>query len=279
MDIIDKYFLLFLRYERFSQFSKKLITTPPYIGNFIILNTPLIYTIVNKTFDWNTFLFSYIGCGIIQGGIINAYLYYISDVFFYGKPLDIEKWKKTEFYELVIYNGDSTYIYGLGAMAYSSLKILPTGIRWTLEYTNIHSMIIQLFLLFILHDFFFYFIHYYVHKFKYFRIQHLKWHHECPFDIGSSRCAIATEGFEGLLRDIYSATLPTYIISYCGLPFYGYNWILYYSLYSLWAMYIHTGVNVYHRLHHNANSRNNYGLYYISDYVFGTLDLKETKVM
>jgi sterol desaturase/sphingolipid hydroxylase (fatty acid hydroxylase superfamily) len=212
---------------------------------------------------------------MIQGGVINAYLYHLSDILFYGKPLDIEKWKKTQFYELVIYNGDSTYMYTLGGMAYMSLKTFPECIRWTLEFPGMTPVLLQLFLLFIMHDFFFYGIHYYVHKLPKYRVLHLKWHHECPFDVGSSRCALATEGYEGLLRDLYSATIPTYIISFCGYPFYGYIWIFYYSIYSFWAMYVHTGVNVYHNLHHSINSSRNYGLYYISDYVFGTLDCRE----
>jgi sterol desaturase/sphingolipid hydroxylase (fatty acid hydroxylase superfamily) len=212
---------------------------------------------------------------MIQGGVINAYSYHLSDILFYGKPLDIEKWKKTQFYELVIYNGDSTYMYTLGGMAYMSLKTFPECIRWTLEFPGMTPVLLQLFLLFIMHDFFFYGIHYYVHKLPKYRVLHLKWHHECPFDVGSSRCALATEGYEGLLRDLYSATIPTYIISFCGYPFYGYIWIFYYSIYSFWAMYVHTGVNVYHNLHHSINSSRNYGLYYISDYVFGTLDCRE----
>lgn len=275
MEILSKYFLLFLQYDRFLNFLQKVTTTPIYMFHFILFNSPLFYTIINNTFDWNSFLFSYIGCGIVQGGVINAYLYYLSDVLFHGKQLDIEKWKKTVFYDLVIYNGDSTYIYTLGSMAYMSLKTVPVSIRWTLEYPDTNAIFLQLCMLFVLHDFFFYGIHYYVHKIQYLRMQHLKWHHDCPFDIGSSRCAIATEGFEGLLRDIYSAVIPTYIISYCGLPFYGYNWLFYYSVYSFWAMYIHTGVNVYHKLHHSVNSSRNYGLYYLSDAILGTLDLRE----
>ena len=40
------------------------------------------------------------------------------------------------------------------------------------------------------------------------------------------------------------------------------------------AMYVHTGVNTYHALHHGKKPNRNYGLYYITDFVFGTLDLK-----
>lgn len=266
----------FLRYERLSNFINSVFITSEYLAHFILVNSPVLYTIHNNNFNINTFLFSYLVCGIFQG-VINSVLYYVSDILFFGKPIDVGEWKKTVFYNLVVYNTDATYLYVIGAMSYTSLTVIPNPIKWTLVYPGYKTMMLQLFYLFILHDMFFTFIHYWVHKIKYYRLNHLKWHHECPFHIGSSRCAIATEGVEGLLRDLYSATIPTYIISYFSSPFYGYTWLVYYSVYSFWAMYIHTGVNLYHKLHHTKNSNRNYGLYYISDYIMGTLELKEKK--
>lgn len=267
----------FLRPTRILTCVRTIFTTPEYIMHFLLFNSPVIYTLYNNTFDTSIFLFSYLGCGILQG-TINSILYHISDIVFYGKEIDIQKWKNTIFYDLVIYNSDSTYLYSLGAIAYSSFTIVPKKMQWTLIFPGYSKIFLQLFYLFILHDVFFTFIHYLVHKIKKFRTLHLKWHHECPFDIGTSRCSVATEGFEGLLRDIYSAVIPTYIIGLFTGGFYGYSWIFYYSVYSFWAMYIHTGVNLYHQLHHTENSSRNYGLYYMSDYILGTLDLESKKI-
>ena len=117
-------------------------------------------------------------------------------------------------------------------------------------------------------------IHYIVHKNTKFKISHFKYHHDCDFNVGLSRCAIAAEGYEALFRDLLSAYISTYIIGLFGYNFYGYIWIIYYSLYSLWAMYVHTGKNKYHLIHHTTNPQSNYGLYYISDFLIGTLYLK-----
>ena len=266
----------FLRLERLTDFKNILLKTPEYLFHFLIVNSPIAYTLYNNTFNINIFCVAYLGCGILQG-IINSILYYVSDILFFGKQIDINLWKKTNFYNLSVYNTDATYLYVIGAMAYTSLTIVPESMRWTISYPGYWIILLQIFNLFILHDVFFTFIHYFVHKIKYFRIPHLKWHHDCPFDIGSSRCATATEGIEGLFRDLYSAFIPTYIISYCGIPFSCYTWIIYYSLYSFWAMYIHTGVNIYHKIHHSANYNLNYGIYYITDYLIGTLVLTEKK--
>jgi hypothetical protein len=264
----------FLKYERLMNFKDSLFSQPMYMSHFALFNIPLFYTIYNNTFDIYVFAFSYFTCGILQG-VINSILYYVSDILFFGKPINTDEWKATKFYDLVVYNTDATYLYVIGSMAYSSMTVIPEKMQWTLVYPGFTISILQLLQLCVLHDIFFTFIHYTVHKIESLRISHLKWHHECPFHIGSSRCAIATEGIEGLFRDLYSATIPTYIISFFGQPFYGYNWLLYYSVYSFWAMYIHTGVNVYHKLHHMENSRRNFGLYYISDYVLGTLVLND----
>jgi len=262
----------FLTIERLSNFNNKLLTTTEYFTHFLLVNSPLIYTIYTNQFNTQIFLFSYFLCGFFQG-FINTVLYYISDILFFGKLVDVNEWKKTKFYEIVVYNTDATYLYVIGAMAYTSYTVVPKSLQWTLEYPGYTISSLQLIYLFFLHDIFFYIIHFGVHKIRCLRIPHLKWHHECPFEIGNSRCAIATEGSEGLLRDLYSATIPTYIISYFHGPFYGYNWILYYSFYSFWAMYIHTGKNKYHLIHHSNNSFSNYGLYYLSDFLMGTLKL------
>lgn len=273
MNIISNIIPNFLKYETIKNFVNTMFSHNVYILHFVVFNSPLIYTIYNNTFNLNIFIFSYLGCGLFQG-IINTFLYYISDICFFGKIIDVEEWKKTNFYNLVIYNTTSTYLYILGSSAYISLTTVPEYMRWKLIKPSTNQLLLQFSLLIILHDIFFTLIHYIIHRVKYLRLNHLKWHHECPFNIGNSRCAIATEGVEGLIRDLYSAIIPTYIIGMCGIPFYGYIWILYYSLYSFWAMYIHTGVNIYHNLHHTSNSSRNYGLYYICDYFLGTLDLK-----
>lgn len=274
MDILNKIMPNFLRIERITNLFSYVITSPETLSFFVIINTPLVYTIYDNTFTMNNFVFAYLGCGILQG-VINFILYHVSDILFFGKPIDVNSWKKTNFYEVVVFNIDAAYIFVLGALVYTSLTVVPESIRWTMVYPGYTSIILQVLLLAILHDFLFTIIHYVVHKIKYLRIPHLKWHHECPFDIGTSRCAVSSPGIEALVRDIYSAIIPTYILGYFGLPFYGNIWIFYYTLYSFWAMYIHTGVNVYHNLHHSKNPNLNYGLYYITDYFMGTLVLKE----
>jgi len=264
----------FLSYERILNFKNNLIKEPMYLLHFILFNSPVLYQIYKNKFEMKIFIFSYLIGGIFQG-FINTFLYYLSDKYFFGKEIDIKKWSSTSFYNLVIYNTDSLYLYVLGSMVYISLSILPESIKWTLKYPGLENCIYQFLYLFLLHDILFTIIHYTVHKITYLRTSHIKLHHECPFEIGSSRCAIATEGVEGLIRDLYSATIPTYIIGILGIGnFYAYTWILYYSLYSFWAMYIHTGVNNYHKIHHLNNSSSNYGLYYITDYLIGTLKLK-----
>jgi len=263
----------FLTKNRLHIFFNVLLSTPMYFIHFIIFNSPLFYTIYNKQFNINIFIFSYLICGIFQG-IINTLLYYISDVLFFNKFIDISKWKKTIFYDIIIYNTDSTYLYILGSIVYLSLLIIPKSIQWTLVHPRYNIIIIQLFLLFIVHDLIFYLIHYNIHKINYLKILHIKLHHDCPFDIISSRCALATDGFEGLIRDLYSISIATYIISFFIHNFYAYNWLLYYTFYSFWSMYLHTGVNIYHKIHHISDFNSNYGLYYISDYIMGTINLK-----
>jgi len=273
MDIIAKYTPPFLQIDRITDLLNHLFSTPDYLLLFIILNGSLPYTLYNNTFDTSIFVYCYLFCGIIQG-FINNFLYYASDILFFGKPVDAEVWKKTDFYKIVVNNSDAIYLYLLGAVTYTSLTTLPESIRWTMVYPGYKSICLQVLLVTILHDIFFALIHYTIHKVKYFRIPHLKWHHECPFNIGNSRCALSSLGEEALLRDLYSGIIPTYILGYFGLPFYGHIWIYYYSFYSFWAMYSHSGANIYHNLHHSKNPNLNYGLYYITDYFMGTLVLK-----
>ena len=102
--------------------------------------------------------------------------------------------------------------------------------------------------------FFFALVHYILHKVRFLRSSHFKFHHDCSFKVGSSRCAIASEGGEALFRYLLSATVPTYIIGLLSFNFYGYLLVLYYSAYSFWAMYVHTGVNTYHALHHGKKT-------------------------
>jgi len=262
----------FLTWQRLSSSINKLLKTPEYILYFIVLNSPVFYKVYHSSFEPGLFLFSYVYCGGIQG-IINSVLYYISDVFFFGKLVG-DEWKQTKFYDVVIQNSDAAYLYILGTTVYTSCTILPKTLQWTFVFPGYANMLLQLFYVSLLHDGVFTFIHYWVHKVSWLRISHLKWHHECPFHIGNSRCALAASGLEALIRDLYSAFIPTYIIGFCGIPFYAHNWIIYYSLYSFWAMYVHTGKNKYHLIHHTTNSFSNYGLYYLTDYMIGTLRLK-----
>ena len=264
----------FLTRDRLSTFFQTAISRQNYIGLFVILNTPLLYTIYNNTFDLYTVIFCYLYCGIFQG-IINTFLYKVSDVFFHGKPIDMEAWKATRFYKHVIFNTDSVYLYILGATTYMALTVLPESIKWTYAPIGYTEIIAQLGIVAVLHDVLFTLFHYIIHKVPSLRVKHLKYHHDCPLELGSSRCTVASDGIEALVRDLYSSFIPTLIIGCFGMPFNSYLWVPYYSFYSLWAMYVHTGVNKYHRLHHTTNSSRNYGLYYITDYLVGTLDLTD----
>jgi sterol desaturase/sphingolipid hydroxylase (fatty acid hydroxylase superfamily) len=276
MDIVKKVLPSFLHPDRLMNYTYNLITDVPRLITFFGLNTPLIYTIYNKSFDTNIFLISYMGCGFVQGVVI-LFLYYISDVFFFGKMIDVDAFKKTKFYDVIIFNIDTIYLYILGATVYTSLTVVPESMKYTLVFPGYSAMGLQFLFMFILHDIFFTLIHYVVHKIPSLRIPHLKVHHECPFDIANSRCAVASNGTEAVVRDLYSLVIPTYIIGYFGMPIYIWTWFIYYSLYSFWVMYIHSGVNVYHRIHHSETPNINYGLYYISDYFMGTLVLDQEK--
>jgi sterol desaturase/sphingolipid hydroxylase (fatty acid hydroxylase superfamily) len=272
MDIITKIIPNFLHLDRIVDLFIYTFSSYESIFFFTAMNGSLAYTLYNNTFKMDIFVFSYLICGILQG-TINSILYYLVDVLIVGKPLDVEAWKKTKFYQMVVYNLDGGYIYILGGSTYTALTLAPESMQWTLVYPGYKSIILQVLLLALLHDFFFTTIHYAVHKIPYFRAPHFQIHHNCPFEIGSSRCAISSTGNEALVRDLYSGIIPTYIISYFFMPFYGYIWIYYYSIYTLWAMYSHTGLSFYHTLHHSKNPELNYGLYFITDYFMGTLVL------
>lgn len=240
-----------------------------------VFNAPLVYHIYTHQFDFQIFAYSYLGCGILQG-VINHYLYKVSDTFFFGKPIDMNLWKANPFYEIATFNAQISYANSIGYNVYNSLTIFPTPIKWTLEYPGLWPIAKQLTVIILLHDFFFATTHIILHKIPRLRIPHIALHHNCPFHIGSSRCAIAGDSPEVFIRDLYSLFVSCYLSYYfTGSPFYAYLWIPYYSAYSFWAMYIHTGVNAYHRLHHGTRPNRNYGLYYITDYLIGTLDLKE----
>ena len=263
MNIVRKILPSFLHPERLTNFAQNMLNEPTRMMTFCMLNSPLVYTIYNNTFETRTFLISYLACGLFQGVVI-TFLYYISDVFFFGKMIDVEAWKKTIFYDIIIYNIDSIYLYVLGATVYTSLTVVPQSMRWSLVFPGYGAMGIQFVSMFILHDIFFTVVHYVVHKVPFFRMTHLKIHHDCPFNIANSRCAVSAHGLEAVVRDLYTLVLPTYIIGYFGMPIYIYSWFIYYSLYSLWAMYIHSGVNEYHRIHHSETPNLNYGFWYLS---------------
>ena len=246
---------------------------PEYLFPVILLNLPVVYTLVTDQVDARMFAFSYVLCGIFQG-YINSGLYYISDIVFTGKVIDDDEWKKNRFYDNVVHNTDSTYLYALGSIAYFSCVIVPDSIRWSFVYPGHTILLLQMLYLFLLHDFFFTTMHYTVHKIPHMRIVHMKMHHECPFRIALGRCAIATEGVEGLFLDLYSATFSTYVIGCFLRPFYGYIWVPYYSGFSFWSMYTHSGKNKYHLIHHTTAPYSNYGLYYFTDYFMGTLDMR-----
>ena len=91
------------------------------------------------------------------------FLYYIVDILIVGKPLDVENWKKTRFYQVVTFNLDATYIYILGSSTYTALTVVPESIRWTLVYPGYKSIILQTLLVTILHDILFALIHYTIH--------------------------------------------------------------------------------------------------------------------
>jgi len=266
MDIVP-----FLRPQRLKLKYEKIITDHEYALNIVMLNLPLAYSIYYSFFDINIFLFSYVITGFMQG-CVTSLLYKICDRMF-TKP-NVDEWIKTSFYDNVILNYDSAYLYAIGSSVYTCLLCLPSKFLWTFHIESVNVLSIQLILLFLLHDIFFYIVHYIIHKVPLLRKIHYSIHHKCPLHIGSSRCTYSSSGLEALSRDLYTLIIPTMIISYYYYPFNAYIWIPYYTFYTFWSFYIHTGINEYHNLHHSKISNRNYGLYYISDYIFGTLEFK-----
>ena len=259
----------FLLPYRIFNYINIFLTDKYHFFGFILLNSPLLYSIYNKTFTYNAFMYSYLLCGVLQG-IVNNYLYTLSDYIFHKKSVDLKEWSIQSIYKQVTLVSDVTYLYGIGSMTYMSIVVIPEPYRWNFMYPGIFNIMKQLSMLIAIHDFIFYGVHYIVHKIPSLRHSHMKIHHECPFEIGSSRCALASNESEAFVRDLLSAIVSTYFIN-----FYAHIWILYYTFYSFWAMYLHTGANKYHLLHHSKKSMRNYGLYYLSDYVFNTLDYSE----
>jgi len=98
---------------------------PEYLFPVILLNLPVVYTLVTEQVDARMFAFSYVLCGIFQG-YINSGLYYISDIVFTGKVIDDDEWKKNRFYDNVIHNTDSTYLYALGRWRIFRVSSFPT---------------------------------------------------------------------------------------------------------------------------------------------------------
>jgi len=262
MDIIPS----FLTPKRIYNFDVICSSDKYHFFGFFLLNSPLFYSLYNKTFTYNAFVYSYIYCGIFQG-IINHYLYILCDYVFNKKPIDIIKWSNTPFYDRTRIVSDVAYMHAIGSIVYASMVVIPEPYKWTFIYPGIFNIIKQLTLVCIIHDFVFYGIHYVVHKVPCLRNDHIKLHHECPLHIGGSRCALSSNESEAYVRDLFSAIFSTYFVN-----FYAPIWMVYYTLYSFWAMYLHTGANVYHKLHHSNRPMRNYGIYYISDYVLNTLN-------
>ena len=96
MDIITKFLPNFLHFDRLSSLCNYVLKRSDFLFVFCILNSPLVYTIYDNTFTMTNFTFSYLACGILQG-IINNALYYVSDVLFIGKSIDVDAWKGTKF--------------------------------------------------------------------------------------------------------------------------------------------------------------------------------------
>ena len=239
----------------------------------LLLNSPLLYHIYTNQIDYTIFIYSYIGCGLVQGSI-NHHLYQLSDILFFGKPIDLKLWKSNPFYELATFNAQISYANTIGCNVYNALTIMPKPVQWTIMFPGWTIIVKQVAAVALLHDFFFTMSHIIIHKIPYLRTPHMKLHHDCPFNIGSSRCAVAGDSSEVAVRDLYSLFVSCYLCYYfTGSPFYAYLWMPYYSAYSFWAMYVHTGVNVYHGLHHGNRPNRNYGLYYVTDFLIGTLDL------
>ena len=254
----------FITPSRIINYINVLSTDRYHFWGFLLINSPLIYSIYNKSFTFNAFFYSYICCGLIQG-IINNYLYQISD--YVLTPLDKNAWVKSPFYKQTMLVADATYLYGVGSTVYLSTVVISEPYKWSFEYPGALSILKQFALLIIIHDFVFYGIHYVVHKIPSLRHDHMKKHHDCPLNIASSRCALSSNESEAFVRDLLSAIVGTYFIG-----FYGYLWMPYYTFYSFWAMYLHTGVNQYHKMHHSNRPMRNYGIYYLSDYLLNTLD-------
>ncbi len=262
----------FLTVDRLSKKVEHIKNDYEYALNILILNTPLLYTLYYSTFDINIFLFSYLCTGLFQG-CITTLLYKVCDSLYSTKTTDFNEWKKTPFYNNVILNFDSAYLYAIGSSVYGSLMCLPSSIKWNIEKISLYDACIQLCILGLLHDIFFTFVHYIIHKVPILKESHFELHHKCPIHIGSSRCTYSSSGLEALFRDMYTAFIPTFVMGYFGLPFNAYIWMPYYTIYTFWSLYIHTGHNVYHNLHHSKKSTRNYGIYYITDYLIGTLEL------
>jgi sterol desaturase/sphingolipid hydroxylase (fatty acid hydroxylase superfamily) len=262
----------FLTKERLSKKIDHLKNDYEYGLNIFLLNIPLLYTIIYGTFNINIFLFSYLFTGLFQG-CVTSLLYKICDSLYSTKTTDFNEWKKSTFYDNVTLNFDSAYLYAIGASVYGALTFIPSCIRWELKSITLYDACIQLCLLALLHDVFFTLTHYIIHKVPILRQSHIELHHKCPIDIASSRCTYSSSGLEALFRDLYTAFIPTFLMGYLGLTFNAYVWAPYYTMYTYWSLYIHTGHNIYHTLHHSKRSTRNYGIYYITDYLIGTLEL------
>lgn len=263
--------MAFLQKERILSVLTQISPTSIVIGASI--GAPILFQMYSGSLEYYTLAYCFLGCGFGQG-IINHYMYLISDNYLADGKIDMQEWKRTKYYDLATFNSDITYLYVLGSVTYTSFAAVPEVIRWTWIYPGVNSCLLQILLISVLHDLNFYAVHYLVHRVKPWRISHLELHHGCPLHIGSSRCAVSSDSVESLVRDLLTLVFATYTLKIININFYGHLWIAYYTLYSLWAFHSHTGNDIYHSLHHSNRPDRNYGLYGLSDYLAGTLDLK-----
>jgi hypothetical protein len=125
----------FLTKERLSKKIDHINNDYEYGLNIFVLNIPLLYTIVYGTFDTNIFLFSYLFTGLFQGCITSLF-YKICDSLYSTKTTNFNEWKTTKFYDNVVLNFDSAYLYAVGSSVYGALTFVPSCIRWEIKSIN-----------------------------------------------------------------------------------------------------------------------------------------------
>jgi hypothetical protein len=249
------------------RFIKQTIKNPKNVVTVLLLNYGLLYTLYNHTFDKDAFVFSYLYCGIGQG-FINAFLHAMLD-YIQGNHLDTSEWKQDKYIKYVDYSKGAAYMVAIPGLVYNSLTIMPR--LWSFDFPGWSAVLFQGTYSILFFDLIFYMVHYTIHKIPKFRIPHLKIHHGCDVKKYAGHCTIAGEPLESLIRDLLTVYIPTHCIP--GGIFYAWLWVPYYSMYSWWALYVHSGRNNYHTLHHTKHPDQNFGLFYLWDYLFRTLTL------